>query len=150
MILNNISLSGYKPECIKSCKLLGVHVNEHLKWDDHIKHPLSGWYAPLSILRKLKYLAKYELKKHGLILSSTCLLSLLQQIEFAAASFVLGQYVKNFWDVLKIRWLPISERRHSTSWNHALKLCIKHWDLGRLYKNNKTGKLQGTALMQFH
>ena len=33
----NITVSGYKLERIKSCKLLGVHINEHLKWDDHIK-----------------------------------------------------------------------------------------------------------------
>ena len=30
--------------------------------------------------------------------------------KFAAASFVLGHYVKNFRDVLKIEWLPINER----------------------------------------
>ena len=52
----NIVVSGYKLERIKSCKLLGVHINEHLKWDDHITHTVS-------ILRKLKYLAKYELRK---------------------------------------------------------------------------------------
>ena len=46
----NIAVSGYKLERIKSCKLLGVHINEHLKWDDHIKHTVSGCYAPLSIL----------------------------------------------------------------------------------------------------
>ena len=33
----NIAVSGYKLERIKSCKLLGVDINEHLKWDDHIK-----------------------------------------------------------------------------------------------------------------
>ena len=38
-------------------------VNEHLKWDDHIKRTVSGCYVILSILRKLKYLAKYELRK---------------------------------------------------------------------------------------
>ena len=59
----NIAVSGYKLERIKSCKLLGVHINEnHIKWDDHIMHTVSGCYATLSILRKLKYLAKYELR----------------------------------------------------------------------------------------
>ena len=58
-----IAVSGYKLERIKSCKLLGVHINEHLKWDDVIKHMVSGCYVILSILRKLKYLAKYELRK---------------------------------------------------------------------------------------
>ena len=59
----NVAVSGYKLERIKSCKLLGVHINEHLKWEDHVKHTVSGCYATLSILRKLKYLAKYELRK---------------------------------------------------------------------------------------
>ena len=68
----NIAVSGYKLERIKSCKLLGVHINEHLKWDEHIKHTVSGCYATLSILRKLKYLAKYELRKQ---LAETLILS---------------------------------------------------------------------------
>ena len=68
----NIAVSGYKLERIKSCKLLGVHINEHLKWDDHIKHTVSGYYATLSILRKLKYLANYELRKQ---LAETLILS---------------------------------------------------------------------------
>ena len=59
----SIAVSGYKVERIKSCKLLGVHINGHLKWDDHIKHTVSGCYATLSVLRKLKYLVKYELRK---------------------------------------------------------------------------------------
>ena len=49
-----------KLECIICCKLLGVHINEDLKWDDHIKHTVSECYATLSILRKLD---KYELGK---------------------------------------------------------------------------------------
>ena len=40
------------------------------------------------------------------------LLRRLQRVQFAVASFVLGHYVKNFRDVLKIRWFPINERRH--------------------------------------
>ena len=58
----NIVVSGYTLERIKSCKLPGVQINEHLKWDDHIKHTVSGCYATLSILTKFKYLAKYELR----------------------------------------------------------------------------------------
>ena len=132
----NIVVSGYKLERIKSCKLLGVHINEHLKWDDHIKHMVSGCYATLSILRKLKYLAKYELRKQlveTLILSKLdyadlvfyplpqFLLRRLRRVQFGAASFVLGHYVKNFRDVLKIGWLPINERRDL----NLLKSCFK-------------------------
>ena len=109
----------------------------HFKWDDHIKHTVSGCYATLSILRKLKYLAKYELRKQlaeTLILSKLdyanlvfypllvkFLLRCLQRVQFAAASFVLGHYVKDFWDVLEIGWRPINERRDL----NLLKSCFK-------------------------
>ena len=99
-------------------------------------HTVSGCYATLSILRKLKYLAKYELRKQlaeTLILSKLdyadlvlyplpqFLVRRLQKVQFAAASFVLGHYVKNFRDVLKIGWLPINERRGL----NLLKSCLK-------------------------
>ena len=45
----------------------------------------------------------------------------LQRVQFAAASFVLGHYVNNFRDVLKIGWLPINERRDL----NLLKSCFK-------------------------
>ena len=97
---------------------------------------VSGCYATLSILRKLKYLAKCDFRKQlaeTLILSKLdyadlvfyplpqFLLRRLQQVQFSAAIFVLGHYVKNFWDVLKIRWLPINERRD----RNLLKSCFK-------------------------
>ena len=121
---------------LKSCNLLGVHINKHLKWDDQIKHTVSECYDTLSILRKLKYLAKYELSRQlaeTLILSKLdyadlffyplpqCLLRHLQRVQFAAARFVFGHYVKNFQDVLKIGWLPINERKDL----NLLKSCFK-------------------------
>ena len=59
----DISVNGHKLERIKSYKLLGVHMNQHLKWDDHIKHTASACYATLRVLRKLKHLAPYDLRK---------------------------------------------------------------------------------------
>ena len=150
----NTAVSGYKLERIKSCKMLGVHINKHLKWDDHIKHTVSGCYATLSILRKLKYLAKYELRKQlaeTLILSKLdyadlvfyplpqFLLRRLQRVQFAAASFVLGHYVKNFREREEI-WTP---------WNHALKLCITLRLGHQIILKYKTEMPQGTALKQF-
>ena len=49
------------------------------------------------------------------------LLRRMQRVQFAAASFVLGPFVKNFRDVLKIGWLPINERRDL----NLLKSCFK-------------------------
>ena len=57
-------------DLFKSCKLLGVHIN--LKWDEHIKHTVSGCYVYATLSRKLKYLAKYELRKQ---LAETLILS---------------------------------------------------------------------------
>ena len=131
-----LSKSKVNLEHIKSCKLLGVHINEHLKWDDHIKDTVSGCYTTLSTLRKLNYLAKYELRKQlaeTLILSKLnyadlvfyplpqFLLHHLQRVQFTVASLVLGHYVKNFRDILKIGWLPINERRDL----NLLKSCFK-------------------------
>ena len=45
----------------------------------------------------------------------------MQRVQFAAASFVLGPFVKNFRDVLKIGWLSINERRDL----NLLKSCFK-------------------------
>ena len=89
------------------------------------------------MLPLLKYLTKYELREQlaeTLIFLSKLvyadqvfyplpqfLLCHLQRIQFAAASFVLGHYVKNFRDVLKIGWLPINERRDL----NLLKSCFK-------------------------
>ena len=55
------------------------------KWDDHIKHTVSGCYASLSILRKLIYLAKYELRKQ---LAET---SILSKLDYADLVFSLYQ-----------------------------------------------------------
>ena len=67
-------LNEYDPNIAVS----GVHINEHLKWDYHIKNTVSGCYATLSILRKLKYLAKYELIKQ---LAETLILSKLDHAD---------------------------------------------------------------------
>ena len=91
----------------------------------------------ICVLPLLKYLTKYELREQlaeTLIFLSKLvyadqvfyplpqfLLCHLQRIQFAAASFVLGHYVKNFRDVLKIGWLPINERRDL----NLLKSCFK-------------------------
>ena len=73
--------------------------------------------AETSILSKLDYadLVFYPLPHHVFLLRR------LQRVQFAAASFVLGHYVKNVRDVLKIGWFPINERRDL----NLLKSCFK-------------------------
>ena len=111
------------------------HINEHLKLDDHIKHTVSGCYATLSILRKLKYIAKYELRKQ---LAETLILSKLDYADLVSFTFyhnsyfavcngfnllpqVLYSVTMNFRDLLTIGWLPTKEKRYL----NLLKSCFK-------------------------
>ena len=128
---------GDKPlERVHSTKLLGVHMTDTLKWDDHVKHLASSCYGVLAALRKIKNFTNYHLRKHlveCLVLSlldfndiifhpiTDCLLKRLQHIQFAAVSFVFGHCVNNIDSILKLSWLPMKERRE---W-HVLKAAHK-------------------------
>eukprot|EP00794_Sanderia_malayensis_P001209 gene1209-585_t len=75
------NLKDFKPQiCIKeeklertdTCKLLGVHLNDNLTWDNHIKTITGSCYGTLAILKKLKNMAPFNLRKQlaeSLILS---------------------------------------------------------------------------------
>ena len=110
-------------------------IRDSLKWDDHIKHTVSGCYATLSILRKLKYIAKYELRKQ---LAETLILSKLDYADLVSFTFyhnsyfavcngfnllpqVLYSVTMNFRDLLTIGWLPTKEKRYL----NLLKSCFK-------------------------
>ena len=128
---------GDKPlERVHSIKLLGVHMTDTLKWDDHVKHLFSSCYRVLAALRKIKNFTNYHLRKHlgeCLVLSrlefndiifypiTDCLLKRLQRIQFAAASFVFGRYVNNIDSILKLGCLPMNGR---SEW-HVLKAAHK-------------------------
>ena len=86
------------------------------------------------MLRKLKNIAPYSVRKQlveSLMLSKlnyndaiftplpVYLIKRLQRVQLAAAGFVLGRYA-NEKDLLKLKWLPISERR-----DHRLA-CLAH------------------------
>ena len=117
-------------------KLLGVTLNEHLSWDDHIAKVTSSCFCTISILRKFKNLMPFKLKRQVaelLVLSKMDyadaifrplplrLLKRLQKVQNAAASFVLGRYAKEK-DVMTLGWLPMKERR---DW-HLMKLSFKY------------------------
>ena len=78
-------------------KLLGVKLQENLKWNDHVKDVANASYGVLRTLRKLKHFTDFNLRKR---LAELLMLSrldycdsvfsplpqyLLKQIEFAAA-----------------------------------------------------------------
>lgn len=83
------NLNTYNPkitinrECLKltkSHKVLGVYLNQHLKWDDHVNYITSSCYGTLSVLKKLKHLAPYSLRKQ---LAETLILSKLNYADTA-------------------------------------------------------------------
>ena len=121
-----IYIKGKKLDRTDTCKLLGVHLNDHLTWDNHTKIISGSCYGTLAILKKLKKMAPFNLRKQlaeSLILSkidygdqvytplTVAQHKRLQKVQFAAASFVTGNYVKDSKTILKLGWLPIKERR---------------------------------------
>ena len=117
----NINVSSNILKRVESKKLLGVHFQEHLKWNEHVNATSSSCYGTLSILRKIKHFVDYKLRKHlveALVLSKLdyndvvydpipeYLIKRLQRVQNAAASFVIGQYA-TLEDTIKLGWLPI-------------------------------------------
>ena len=109
-------------------KLLGVKLQENLKWNDHVKDVANASYGVLRILRKLKHFTNFNLRKrleellvlsrHDYIYCDSVfsplpqyLMKRLQKFEFAAASFVYGRYINKIGDILKLNWLSVEERR---------------------------------------
>ena len=121
---------------VQQSELLGVNFHEHLKWDEHVKEVSKSCYSTLSILRKIKNFTGFKLRKHlveSLVFSKSdyCdtvfhplpefLMKRLQRLQFAAASFVKGHYVREITDIVKLGWLPVKERMDF----HLLKLVHK-------------------------
>ena len=120
----------------KSAKLLGAILDQHLLWEEHINKITSSCFGALAIVKKFKNIMTLKLKKQVaelLILSkmdyadvvfhplSLKLQKRLQKVENAAASFVLGRYVKEK-DIISLGWLPMKERRE---W-HLVKLAFNY------------------------
>ena len=94
-------------ERITCTKLLGVQLDQNLKWNDHVKSLLTSCYGTLSILRRLKNLAPFHVRKNlaeSLVIAkldyaSTVFYPLpqyqvdrLQRLQHACAGFVLRKY----------------------------------------------------------
>jgi hypothetical protein len=129
-----VSISSNNLEYVEVCKLLGVHFNENLKWDEQVKAICKSCYGTIRILKKIKNFTDFKLRKQlaeSLVLSklnycdtvfyllSDFLLKRLQRLQFAAASFILGRYVNTTADILKLGWLPLKELR-----DYSLLKCV--------------------------
>ena len=57
--------AGDKPlESVHSTKLLGIHMTNTLKSDEHVKHLASSCYGVLAALREIKNVTNYHLRRH--------------------------------------------------------------------------------------
>ena len=122
--LFEIKIDGTVLERVSEWKVLGIHFDEHLKWNHQINKLLKSCYSKLFVLRKLKRFSSFNNRKHlaeSLILSKLDYCNVLysnvtqqsinrmQKLLNSVASFVTGKYCK-IEDVINLGWLPIRER----------------------------------------
>ena len=92
----DISCNGESLERVTRSKLLGIHMHEHLTWNNHINELVTSCYGALAVLKKLRNLAPFRVKKQ---LVESLILSML--------------------DCLQLGWLPLIECR-----SYQLLQCI--------------------------
>ena len=137
-----ISCNGSTLERCTKQKLLGVKFDEHLTWNEHITSLIASCYSALSIVKKLRNLAPFHVRKmlmETLILSRLdysctvfyplplCQLKRLQRVQNVCAGYVYGRYAKEV-DCLSLGWLPLKERRDLYLLNITFKaLYFEQW-----------------------
>ena len=99
-------------------KLLGVDMDQHLTYGDQLNNLLSSCYGSVTVLRWLKNLALFQLKKtlaESLVLAKidyACIVFYtvrLERLQNASAGFVLQKFAKTN-DLKYLNWLPIIGR----------------------------------------
>ena len=120
-----VSCKGKLLERVATAKILGVHMDEHLTWADHMTALLSSCYAALAVLRKLRNLVPYHARKQfveSLVMSKLdygCVvfyplpeyqMKRLQRVQSTCAGYVLGRYAV-LEDLQKLNWLQVIKRR---------------------------------------
>ena len=144
----NLTANGQMLERVTTTRLLGTELQQNLVWNSGTNTKISSCYAMLSVLRKLKNLAPFQVRKQlakSLILSKLdyndtvtfsihdYLVKHLQCIQLAAAGFVIGKYA-NLQDILKLGWLPVPERQQF----HMAKLAFQSVSYSSWPKQLKT------------
>ena len=135
----NISGNGESLEHATRTKLLGVHMLVHLTWNIHINELVTSWYGGQAVLRRLRNLAPFRVKKQlveSLILSKLdyastvfyplplCQLKRLQRVQNV---YVLGRYERKA-DCLQLGWLPLIERRSYQVLQYVFKsIYFDYW-----------------------
>ena len=60
----NVTLASKTLKRVSETKLLGIHFDEHLTWNKHIKSVISSCHYILSTLRKSKNFTTFKLRKY--------------------------------------------------------------------------------------
>ena len=60
----DLTVDGKRLERVSNFRLLGTQVNLHLNWKEEINLKISGCYATLALIRKLKHLTPFHVRKH--------------------------------------------------------------------------------------
>ena len=162
---------GEKPLDLESNpRLLGIYLDKHLDWSNHLQEIILSCYGKLAVLKKLKNFTTFKLRKQlaeCLILSkldfndhvysplTIAQVNKLQRLQKAAASFVFGKYVSTK-DILKLSWLPVEERRafncmkltykaiHYENWPTINPIEIK--TTGRMLRSSNDLKLMSSMI----
>ena len=59
-----IAVNNENIERVPSTKLLRTHINQHLKWEDNVKYICTSCYSILAMLRKVKNLLPFHIRKN--------------------------------------------------------------------------------------
>ena len=114
----NISSCDNELERVQVMKLLGVTIQEHLKWNDHVREAQKATYGTLRALRQIKRMTPFRLRKNlaeSLILTridyavtlygnnlQEYLKHRIQKVINSAAGYVYNRYSKQI-DVVNLK-----------------------------------------------
>ena len=59
----DLSINDTPIKRVSSLNLLGTHIDQHLCWEENMKQVLSSCYATLAVLRKLKNILPFNIRK---------------------------------------------------------------------------------------
>ena len=164
-----IAVNNENIERVSSAKLLGTYINQHLKWEDNVEYICTSCYATLAMLRKVKNLLPFHIRKNlaqALVLSKLYydilyhslleyLTARLHRVQKAAASFVNGKYATTL-DILNLNWLLVTEQRechilksthkslYSSDWPNYLRL--ETYESNRNLRSSKGIQLQRSMI----
>ena len=179
MLLSSSKLSSYRElnntdidlrvgstslELVSSTKLLGTHIDHHLKWEENVKKVSASCYRTLAVLKKLRNFLPFNIRKQlvqALVLSKlyyNCVFYInlphhivkrLKRIQIACACFVVGKLVERE-DIIKLNWLPVKEHIEWQLLKSGHKAIFSHEWPGYLqlkqFKRNQT--LMSSEAMQ--